>query len=202
MPWFRCKDGECGHAWFHNSILDEAPECLECGEPAEIFEPDRDEVVESEQTAAASSKARIAFARELARKRLIHAGISAPPVPVRELAEADGLRVVLRRNLGSLQGRLVGTTIELVKDGHPVVQRFTIAHELGHLALSHKHGDGKWAETEADHYANELLVPEPMLKHAVTITTSAAALRKMFYVSRPVLEIACKHHHCSAQLTD
>ncbi len=201
MPWFRCTDEECGHRWFHNSILDDTPECLQCGEPAEIFDPDDDETFEPEQTTAESREPRIAYARELARKRVTCSEVTAPPVPVREFAEADGLKVALRQNLGSLRGRLVGNTIELVKDDHPVVQRFTIAHELGHRALQHKHGDGDWAETEADNYANELLVPGPMLAHAMRTTTSAAALRELFNVSRPVLEIACKHHRCADRLT-
>lgn len=201
MPWFRCSDNECGHNWFHHSILDDTPECVQCGEPAEIFDPDDDETYEPEQTTAESPAPRIAYARELARKRLTSAKVAAPPVPVRELAEADGLTVALRQHLGSLRGRLIGNTIELVKDDHRVVQRFTIAHELGHRALRHRHGDGDWAETEADHYANELLVPGHMLKQAMTMTTSAAALRTLFNVSRPVLEIACKHHRCAARLT-
>jgi hypothetical protein len=72
-------------------------------------------------------------------------------VQVRALAEAEGLSIVLRKGLGTCGGRLVGDTIELVRTDHPVVERFTIAHELGHRALRHKHGDGAWAETEADH---------------------------------------------------
>lgn len=127
--------------------------------------------------------------------------ITGPPVPVRELAEAEGLTIALRQSLGNLRGRLVGDTIELVQSDHRVVQRFTIAHELGHRALGHKHGDGAWAETEADNYANELLVPGPMLSRAMTTTTSAAELRRRFEVSRPVLEIACKHHRCIGRLT-
>jgi hypothetical protein len=201
MPWFRCTDTECGHRWFQHSALDDAPECPECGEASENVDPDDEEAFEPQQAPATSRLARMAYARQLARKRLTDAGITAPPVQVRELAEADGLTIVLRHGLGNLRGRLVGDTIELVKDDHPVVQRFTIAHELGHRALEHKHGDGAWAETEADHYANELLVPGPMLSQAMTTTTSSAALRNLFNVSRPVLEIACKHHRCAGRLT-
>ncbi len=204
MPWFRCTDPEheCGHYWFEKSALDEAPDCVECGEPAEIFDPNDDDVtVGAEQEAAEQREPRIGFARQLARKRLSDAGITAPPVPVRELAEAEGLMIELRPHLGKLRGRLVGTTIELVKDDPAVVQRFTIAHELGHRALQHKHGDGDWAETEADHYANELLVPGPMLRAALSTSTSSSELRRMFNVSRPVLDIAAKHHRSAGQIT-
>lgn len=201
MPWFRCTDPECGHRWFHNSILDDTPDCQECGEETEIFDPDDEEMPES-IVAPVTTGPRISFARELARKRITDAGISSPPVPVHELAEAEGLTIVLRATLGKLRGRLVGNTIELAKDDHLVVQRFTIAHELGHRALHHQHGDGRPAETEADNYANELLVPGPLLSQAMKDTTSAAELRALFKVSRPVLEIACKHHRCIAALTD
>jgi hypothetical protein len=199
MPWFRCTDPECGHTWFHRSILDETPECVECGELAEMFDPDDDE---PETTAAHTTQPRIAYVREQARKRVADERISAPPVPVRELAESDGLTIVLRPNLGSLRGRLVGSTIELAKGDHLVVQRFTIAHELGHRALHHQHGDSSWAEVEADNYANELLVPGPMLREVMIRTRSATELRRLFEVSRPVLEIACKHHHLIAALTE
>lgn len=203
MPWFRCTEDECGHTWFERSVLDVEPECPECRAPSEPFDPDEDDLaVEIEASTTAERVARVAYARTLARKRLVDARITGPPVPVRELAEADGLRIVLRATLGTLRGRLVGESIELAKDDHPVVHRFTIAHELGHIALGHQHGDGKWAETEADHFANELLVPGEMLREALRQTTSAAELRRTFHVSRPVLEIASKHHRCAGRLTD
>jgi Zn-dependent peptidase ImmA (M78 family) len=106
------------------------------------------------------------------------------------------------RTLAVLRGRLVGRTIELVKDDPHAVQRFTVAHELGHCALEHSHSAGEWAETEANNYANELLVPGPLLREAMTDTTSFVALRRKFVVSRPVMEIACRHHHCFDSLTD
>src|SRR4051812_26108628 len=108
MPWFRCTDSECGHRWFDRSILDDTRECPECGETSEIFDPDDDEAIETQQTRPASQAPRIAYARELARKRVTDAGITAPPVPVRELAKAEGLKIVLRQGLGTLRGRLVG----------------------------------------------------------------------------------------------
>jgi hypothetical protein len=204
VPWFRCTDDDCDHRWFNRSVLDENPDCEECGEPAEIFDPeDDDELATAVELAATEPrKARVAYARELARKRLSDAGITTPPVPVRELAASEGLQIAFRQNLGALRGRLVGNTIELVKDDHPVVQGFTIAHELGHRALQHQHGDGSWAETEAHEYANELLVPGPMLHAALIETTSARALRSLFNVSRPVLEIASKHHRCADRLAE
>jgi len=175
---------------------------VECGEPAELIDPsDDDSMFESEQAVAESRQPRIGFARELARKCLSDAGIAAPEVPVRELAESEGMTIALRQHLGTLRGRLVGDTIELVKEDPVVVQRFTIAHELGHRALQHKHGDGDKAEIEADQYANELLVPGAMLKTALDTPTSAVALRRLFNVSGQVLEIACKHHRCADRLT-
>lgn len=205
VPWFRCTDPECDHRWCHNSTVDDAPDCEECGEPTRIFDPDDDDDVVLERiapTVTAPAQPRISYARQLARKRVSDAGISEPPVRVQELAAAEGLKIVLRPTLGSLRGRLVGNTIELVKDDPAVVQRFTIAHELGHRALEHEHGSDDLAETEANNYANELLVPGPLLRKAMAATSSAAALRRLFAVSKPVLEIACRHHQCFGSLTD
>jgi hypothetical protein len=103
MPWFRCTDPECEHNWFHHSVLDETPECLECGELAEIFDPDEGDGATTVATPDAAP--RIAYARELARKRIADAGVSAPPVPVRELAEAEGLAIRMSESLGSLRVR-------------------------------------------------------------------------------------------------
>ncbi len=205
VPWFRCTDLDCDHRWFHFSTLDDNPDCQECGEPTRTFDPDDADDVVLEKVAPtepAQARPRIPYARQLARKRVADAGISVPPVPVHELAAAEGLKIVERLSLGSLHGRLLGSTIEVVKDDHPVVQRFTIAHELGHRDLHHEPGAGAWAETEANNYANELLVPWPLLQEARQGMNSKARLRKLFGVSRPVLEIACKHHHCSAGLVD
>jgi hypothetical protein len=106
VPWFRCTDPECDHRWSHNSVLDDTPDCEDCGEPTRIFDPDEDDTVfETVASATDTSPApRISFARDLARKRVADAGISVPPVPVDELAVADGLKIVLRANLGSFAG--------------------------------------------------------------------------------------------------
>jgi len=58
-------------------------------------------------------------------------------------------------------------------------ERFTLAHELGHVILDHK-GSSAAEEAEADWYAACFLVPQEILNH----TRNATALARMCYVTR------------------
>lgn len=129
-------------------------------------------------------KARVRAVKEAANRLLIEQGITQPPVPVEEIAEAVGVRVRYSPFEGELAGMLVrgdGQAIIGVNSlHHPNRQRFTIAHELGHLLL-HKgevHIDrsfrinkrdgvsslgGDPEEIEANRFAAELLIPFEML---------------------------------------
>lgn len=55
------------------------------------------------------------------------------------------------------------TLFELIYDSHanPARQRFTLAHELGHIVLKHQKEEW-WEEKEADQYAAQLLAPRPL----------------------------------------
>lgn len=203
MTWFECSDEDCGHRWFEASALDLSPDCVQCGEAAGEFDPDELEFLESTTTPVVTRKPQIAKARSIANKQIDdHDIVHGYRVDVEALATALGLTIKPRPTLGELRGRLVGDRIEIVSSDHPVVQRFSIAHEIGHFLLGHKHGDGSWAETEANNFANELLVPGDLLARALKETTSKAELRKEFEVSRPVLDIAAKHHHLANRLVD
>lgn len=74
-------------------------------------------------------------------------------------------------------------------DGHPGRRRFSLAHELGHIALRHT-PDDPWAEQEADVFASHLLCPQPLLaawriKGELYVEDVAAAC----YVSRTCAEM-------------
>lgn len=203
MTWFECSDEDCGHRWFETSALDLNPDCVQCGEPAGEFDLDEFDFDESTTAPALAQKPQIAKARSIANKQLDQYDIVGGfRVDVESLAMELDLTIKPRPTLGELRGRLVGDQIEIVSSDHPVVQRFSIAHEIGHFLLGHKHGDGSWAETEANNFANELLVPGDLLASALKETTSKAELRKKFEVSRPVLDIAAKYHHLSSRLVD
>jgi Zn-dependent peptidase ImmA (M78 family) len=70
-------------------------------------------------------------------------------------------------------------------------QRFTIAHELGHLVL-YAEGTDEDSEREADQFAGALLIPRAMLRDAVAETPDLNLLRRRFNVSRETLLIALK----------
>ncbi len=109
-------------------------------------------------------------------------GITSPPVPVEQIAKKLGVRIRRESFAGELSGALLrgddGKPAIGVNDWHAGVrQRFTIAHELGHLQL---HSDAlfvdgvlrrdeessmaiKTHEIEANAFAAELLMPRILL---------------------------------------
>lgn len=62
-----------------------------------------------------------------------------PPIDVRRLARAMGVESITRESMvedGRLEHRPGNTRIFLSADSHPARERFTLAHELGHLLLA------------------------------------------------------------------
>jgi Zn-dependent peptidase ImmA (M78 family) len=138
--------------------------------------------------ASVSRKTPVARARKLLRDY----GIDDAPVPVEWLAEEIGARLSYRSLDGDISGILYRN-----EPGDPVIgvnardartrQRFTIAHELGHLLLHPGHQiivdklvkvnfrrtasmpvAGLAEEREANAFAAELLMPERLLKDAAS----------------------------------
>lgn len=129
---------------------------------------------------------RLAFARARARLLLSHGQETEPPVNVKKLARLVGATVCLAEYDGELAGsviRLPGKVIIGVNGAdHLNRQRFTIAHELGHLLLhegKQVHLDERLRvnlrsptssmavdpdEMEANQFAAELLMPEAFLE--------------------------------------
>lgn len=129
---------------------------------------------------------RFSLARRKARELLSEAKIRKAPVPVERLARLAGARIHYEPFVGQISGmvhrQMNGVAIIGVNSSHPVKrQRFTIAHELGHLIL-HKdenlHVDEKSPigfrneesslatkspEIEANQFAAELLMPVDIL---------------------------------------
>ena len=151
---------------------------------------------------------------------LQHNQITAPPVPVERIAR--GLSVQLR--FSPLDRELSGMVF--VKDGTPIIgvnaihhpnrQRFTIAHECGHLVLHRAQvtkevhvdkgfpmlmrdavsaGGVDAMEVEANLFAAELLMPESLLTEAlgnapfdIDDDATASALARHFRVSLSALQ--------------
>jgi Zn-dependent peptidase ImmA (M78 family) len=117
-------------------------------------------------------------------------GVQAPPVPVREIAISEGLRVIESSISGDVSGALLrsnGMSVIAVNESHHSNrQRFTIGHELAHHFLSHEgerehldwqftvlRRDGKSSEAtdayeiEANFFAASLLMPKDFLRRDV-----------------------------------
>jgi hypothetical protein len=153
-----------------------------------------------------------AFVRKLAEDALSAAGISRPPVDLDDLARVRALRI--ERN-ADLAGRARASF--RAEDGlirvvalPPRVERFPIAHELGHAIL----GDGGSSCTEqmimafddavsladavasfnpeatASAIAGHILIPPSWLLREVKAGLPIAELQERFDVTRPVLMIA------------
>lgn len=157
--------------------------------------------------------------RSCARQLLTRLGIKTAPVPVEKIAKLLGAVV----RFSPLDEELSGMIY--IKDGVPVIgvnslhhpnrQRFTIAHEIGHLQMHHDiisenvHVDKQFRvlmrdsnsstgleliEVQANQFASELLIPESMFDLS-TIPASDIdddapldQLAKKFRVSRQMLE--------------
>ena len=135
-------------------------------------------------------------------------GAGERPVDVEALAGRLGARVV--------RGRLAGAQARVVSDGrraiirlsdrvtHAGAQRFSVAHELGHLVLTHGaralaelctagelRGESRSAiEAEANAFAAELLMPEPIVAQRIAEMEPDLALARAIADDRAVSLVA------------
>lgn len=157
-------------------------------------------------------------ATNVARRLLRKYDIDKPPVPVDEIAIAEGLRVVYHDLEDDVSGLLVrqdkSAVIGVNVKHHENRQRFTIAHELGHYLLHrdepavfvddvlvHFRSDSPTGgfdprEAEANHFAASLLLPRGFLRedlHGTAIDvsddTAVRALARRYQVSAQALTI-------------
>lgn len=126
-----------------------------------------------------NNKPRIGFARQTARKLLADVGIKSPPVLIRDvighIKKEKDLSIYPWSFSNNTDGIQITegekATIGYNQTQHPHRQRFTVAHEIGHLLLGHTGknfildlNSKKPEEIEANQFAAELLVPLEMLK--------------------------------------
>lgn len=80
---------------------------------------------------------------------------------------------------------------ELLYDNgaHRLRQRFTLAHELGHVVMRHWLEE-PFEEAEADYFASQLLIPRPILELFDNVTPEFIA--DTFHVSKAAAAIAVK----------
>jgi Zn-dependent peptidase ImmA (M78 family) len=123
-----------------------------------------------------------------ARALLEKFNVTTPPVPVEQIAEDLGIRVVIEDfpddTVSGFYFRRGAERVIGVNGGHAKVRRrFTLAHELGHVLLT-AHDDlhidrslmrrdarsttgSDWKEVEANSFAAELLLPMTMLNAVI-----------------------------------
>lgn len=187
---------ECGHVFFERSELAEMSPCPECGEDAvrpHLEEPQTPEVAVSQVDPRTE-------ARAAAAALLKEQGISKPPVDVVAIAEALGYTVAYI-SLGNVSGELRCKRICVNKDHHRVRQRFSIAHELGHVCMHAGRNPGdSLIERQAEAFAGALLLPPKMLRAAVAEGLDLDALRVHFEVSRDALAIALSESRLTARV--
>ena len=127
-----------------------------------------------------NNKPRIGIARNVARKLLSDIGIQNPPILIRAIVKYikkdKDLSVYPWLFGNSTSGIQItqedSATIGYNKTQHQHRQRFTVAHEIGHLLLGHTNknfisdlNDKKPEEVEANQFAAELLMPLQMLNN-------------------------------------
>jgi Zn-dependent peptidase ImmA (M78 family) len=154
-----------------------------------------------------------------ARQVLEQAGVLEAPVPVEDIAQQQGARLSLEPFKGGISGMLfrdAERTVIGVNASHARTrQRFTIAHEIGHLLLHERRSmfvdthiyrrdevssmGTESEEREANAFAAELLMPagfvedearELMDQHpSITARQLVARLAVRFEVSQQAMEI-------------
>ncbi len=189
MPYFVCQNDECGHRFHERSELAAMSGCPECGEEVELEEASW----ESKTTPVNPVRDRAARLVEIvaaADQLLARYAVIEPPVDVERIAFGKELRVV-RRSIQDADGFLEDGVITVNASHARTRQRFTIAHELGHLIL-HRDTPDEHAEREADQFASALLIPRTMLRSAFAVNSDPEVLRRRFHVSREALWIALK----------
>jgi Zn-dependent peptidase ImmA (M78 family) len=146
---------------------------------------------------------RTGTSRWSAERLLKHFGMITPPVPVLQLANLMGASVFYSESAAFAGAVDVDAAAQRARiyvrrtDPH-TRQRFTIAHEIGHLVLhrtslamryDYNFNEGP-EEAQANGYAAALLIPMWMLaEYAPTYDHKVAPLAELFDVSREAMNI-------------
>jgi Zn-dependent peptidase ImmA (M78 family) len=140
---------------------------------------------------------------ELADKALSTVGFNEPPVSVEKIAEKVGFKIIpfeFHNNLSAVLKKKQ-SVIGVNKNHHPLRQRFSIAHELGHYLLGHEgHDDESFVdeefdkpiphEKEANIFAAALLMPKrSVMEDAEKNGLDIKRMARLFQVSEQAMTI-------------
>ena len=165
-------------------------------------------------------KPRYGYAREIARKVIKDCCGAYPPVDLKSILVQKGYEYIEVDNFLDdvdalfLRNENDGKIYAAVNANHHVHrQRFSLAHEFGHILMNHDinyyrpyitiddpptektHTNAEAAfEKEANAFAGELLVPLEMLKKEIKKAPDIKQLSKIFWVSSQVASIAVSNH--------
>ncbi|MGI8836913.1 MAG: ImmA/IrrE family metallo-endopeptidase [Pyrinomonadaceae bacterium] len=151
----------------------------------------------------------IGRARQCARSVLKKHKINSLPVDVLGLIgkEALGFRIIYEEDWPDRISGLTNKgqkTIRINKKHHPLRQRFSLAHELGHICLDHdlilsdrieEEGIKEEFEKEANEFASELLMPIDMFKKAFRTNANLESLADTFLVSTTAVSVRAINLH-------
>src|ERR1039458_80315 len=135
-----------------------------------------------------------------------HWNIGIDPIPnLTELLEERGIKVLILDSAENIDGlaaqvrrsRGAPVRIIVVRRGHGERQRFSLAHELGHMVMDIE-GDEKFSEKAAHRFAGALLMPAEALWSSVGTHRSSIgwselfALKKLFGASIQAITYRCR----------
>jgi Zn-dependent peptidase ImmA (M78 family) len=137
-------------------------------------------------------------AREGARQLIKKYRVQKPPIDLDAMvkSEAPGFEVILDDTFPDhLSGltNIQAKTIRINANHHPLRQRFSLAHELGHIVLGHEgmlhkriHEEGlkEEFEREANEFAGELLMPIRLFKDCYEVCKNLDTMADLFGVSK------------------
>lgn len=144
-----------------------------------------------------NEEAEIGLARRMARELIKTAKITSYPVLLREVVkhipdlDIDGQE--LEVGISGLQITFKGQSYIRYNTTHATTRnRFTVAHEVGHLILGHTntcnlHNSGAPEEVEANQFAAELIMPLKLLKVAIVTHGTVSSLATAFWVSKDAM---------------
>lgn len=147
-----------------------------------------------------------AFARSMAKKVLKDYKLSEVPTDLSVIFKNLGLKYIELNEADDIDGAIMEIkgkpAIAVLNKARPLQrQRFTLAHELGHIFLKHTTRDvydpeeirdktKPPQEIEADTFASELLIPYEQLEKYTADMSNIDKLASTFLVSRQAITLA------------